>query len=531
MSSVIIPADQAGAPVRKIHNPWVIAAAVMFSTFLEVLDTTIVNVSLPHIAGSLSATIHEATWVLTSYLVTNAIVQPMTGWLATRMGRKNLLMTSVVGFTLASFCCGLAPTLKLLIFFRLLQGAFGGTLQPLSQAVLLETFPLEKRGKAMGIWGLGIIVAPILGPVIGGWLTENYTWRWVFYINLPIGIMSMIMTKLYIDDPPYLKRLKLGMDYWGIGLLACGVGALQIMLDKGQESDWFGSRFIVWLLVTSVSAFAFFIVYEMFVVRHPVVNLRVFKYRNYTAGVVLITVVGFVLYGNMVLLPVWLQTLLGYPAFQAGIATAPRGLGSMIGMPLTGMLTEKVDARKLVGAGLLLGAYTMFQFSELNLNAGYWDFFWPQFIQGLSLALVFVPLSTVTMSQVPREAMGNATSLYSLMRNIGSGIGIAGVTTMQAHYQQQYINVLGSNVTATNPQARSMISGIQSMISRAGGSSAEAMHQAYAAVFGTVQQQAATLSYLKVYEILALMFLIPVPMVLLMKRVHTKRAKSEVAVH
>ena len=530
MSTAIAPLDEAAAP-RKVHNPWVIAAAVMFSTFLEVLDTTIVNVSLPHIAGSLSASVHEATWVLTSYLVTNAIVQPITGWLAMRIGRKNLLTTSVVGFTLASFCCGLAPTLPLLILFRLLQGAFGGTLQPLSQAVLLETFPLEKRGKAMGIWGLGIIVAPILGPVVGGWLTENYTWRWVFYINLPIGIMSIIMTKLYIDDPPYLKRLKIGLDYWGIGLLACGVGALQIMLDKGQESDWFGSRFIITLLVVSITAFVVFVLYELFFNKHPVVNLRVFKYRNYTAGVLLITVVGFVLYGNMVLLPVWLQTLLGYPAFQAGIATAPRGLGSMIGMPLTGMLTEKVDARKLVGSGLLLGAFTMWQFSELNLNAGYWDFFWPQFIQGLSLALIFVPLSTVTMSQVPREGMGNATSLYSLMRNIGSGVGIAGVATMQDHYQQQYINVLGAHVTATNTQARTLMSGMQSMFSGTGGGPMEAMHQAYAAVFGTVFQQAAVLSYLKVYEILALLFLIPVPMVLLMKRVHTKRAKGEIAAH
>jgi len=295
----------------------------MFATFMEVLDTTVVNVSLPHIAGSLSVTIDEATWVLTSYLVANAIILPMTGWLASMFGRKRLLMLSVVGFTLSSFLCGLAPTLGLLIVFRIFQGATGGALQPLSQAVLLEAFPPQDRGKAMGFWGLGIVVAPILGPVLGGWLTDSYSWRWVFYINIPVGIASIVMTKLFIFDPPYLRAESRTIDYWGIGMLAVGIGALQIVLDKGQEADWFGSSMITTLAVVSVVTLSVLIVHEL-ATENPVVDLRIFKARSYAVGVFLMTVVGFVLYGSLVLLPIMLQTLLGYPSLQAGIAMSPR---------------------------------------------------------------------------------------------------------------------------------------------------------------------------------------------------------------
>lgn len=318
----------------------------MFGTFMEVLDTTVVNVSLPHIAGSMSASVDEATWVLTSYLVANAIILPITGWLSARFGRKNLLMTSVVGFTVSSFLCGLAPTLPLLIIFRVLQGASGGCLQPLSQAVLLEAFPPDQRGKAMGFWGLGIVVAPVMGPVLGGWLTDNYSWRWVFYINIPVGIACLIMTKLFIFDPPYLKREKGGVDYWGIGMLAVWIGGLQVVLDKGQQEDWMQSSFIRAFAAVTVIALIGFLARE-FMTRKPVVNLRAFKDRTFSAGVFLMTIVGFVLYGSLVLLPLWLQTLLGYPSLQAGIALAPRGMGSMIGMPLIGGLLGKFDARSV----------------------------------------------------------------------------------------------------------------------------------------------------------------------------------------
>src|ERR1017187_5334890 len=308
-------------------NPWLIAIAVMSSTFMEVLDTTVVNVSLPHIAGSLSASNDEATWTLTSYLVANAIVLPMTGWLAGRFGRKRLLMLSVTGFTIASFLCGLAPTLPFLIVCRVIQGACGGGLQPISQAILLESFPPEDRGKAMGFWGLGIVVAPLLGPVLGGWLTDSYSWRWVFYINLPVGLASVIMTRLFIFDPPYIRRSNRGIDYWGIGMLAVAIGALQVVLDKGQEEDWFSSNWISVLTVVAVAGIAMFIIHELRT-RDPVVHLRVFKERTYAAGVFLMTVLGFVLYGSLLLLPIFLQTLLGYPALDAGMAMMPRGLGS-----------------------------------------------------------------------------------------------------------------------------------------------------------------------------------------------------------
>src|SRR4051795_4985897 len=354
---------------HKHVNPWIVAIAVMFATFMEVLDTTVVNVSLPHIAGNLSATIDESTWVLTSYLVANAIILPMTGWLARFFGRKRLLMASLSGFTISSLLCGLAPNLPMLVLFRLIQGATGGAMQPLSQAVMLEAFPPEQRGKAMGFWGLGIVVAPILGPVLGGWLTDTYSWRWVFYINLPVGIASLVMTKLYVFDPAYLRQEASKIDYWGIGLLALWIGSLQIALDLGQERDCFSSPFITALVAIAALGVVAFIVRE-WMSSEPIVDLRVFKDRTYSAGVFLMTTLGFVLYGSLVLLPIMLQTLLGYPSLQAGIAMAPRGMGSLIGMPLIGFLVGKIDPRRLVGFGLILGAFTLFWLGELNLNAG-----------------------------------------------------------------------------------------------------------------------------------------------------------------
>src|SRR4051812_6059690 len=290
-----MPDDSQQSPPTGI-NPWIVAIAVMLSTFMEVLDTTVVNVSLPHIAGSLSATIDEATWALTSYLVANAIILPMTGWLASTFGRKRLIMAAVIGFTSSSFLCGLAPNLASLILFRIIQGATGGVMQPLSQAVLLEAFPPKDRGKAMGFWGLGIVVAPILGPVLGGWLTDNYSWRWVFYINIPVGIASLVMTQLFIFDPPYLRQESRRIDYWGIGMLAVGIGALQIVLDKGQEEDWFESQAITMLALVSAVTLITLIIHE-WRTKDPVVDLRVFKERSYAVGVFLMTVVGFVLYG------------------------------------------------------------------------------------------------------------------------------------------------------------------------------------------------------------------------------------------
>jgi len=516
--------DSAASEVRHI-NPWLIAVSVMFATFMEVLDTTVVNVSLPHIAGSLSVSIDEATWALTSYLVANAIILPMTGWLASMFGRKRLLMLSVVGFTASSFLCGLAPTLGSLIAFRILQGATGGALQPLSQAVLLEAFPPQDRGKAMGFWGLGIVVAPILGPVLGGWLTDSYSWRWVFYINIPVGIASIVMTKMFIFDPPYLRRENRSIDYWGIGMLAVGIGALQILLDKGQEEDWFASSFMTALAIISAVSLVALVVHEL-TTDNPVVDLRVFKARSYAVGVFLMTVVGFVLYGSMVLLPIMLQTLLGYPPLQAGIAMAPRGIGSFFMMPLTGLMTGRFDPRKLLTVGLTVGGLTLLWLSRLNLQAGYWDIFWPQLIQGVGMSLLFVPLTTVAMDPIPRERMGYATSLFNLMRNIGGSVGIAMTGTMLARNSQTTTSTLGAHVTPYDPASQQLFTQMRAAMMAAGADVVTATNRAYAVLFGMVQRQATMVAFVGIFQLLGVMFLILIPLVLLMRRPHKGSAPA-----
>jgi MFS transporter, DHA2 family, multidrug resistance protein len=509
-------------------NPWIVAVSVMLATFMEVLDTTVVNVALPHIAGNLSASIDEATWTLTSYLVANAIILPMTGWLARRVGRKRLLLGAIVGFAGASVLCGIAINLPMLIAFRIVQGATGGVLQPVSQAVMLEAFPPNERGKAMAFWGVGIVVAPMLGPVLGGWLTDNYSWRWIFYINLPIGLASVLMAKAFIFDPPYLKRDKARVDSWGIGLLAVGIGALQIFLDKGQEEDWFGSSFIITLAILTVAMLGGFIVRELWT-RGPVVNLRVFAERTYAAGTGLMTLLGFVLYGSMVALPIFLQTLLGYPAQQAGITMAPRGLGSFIGMPLVGVVISRVDPRKMLAAGLVGAGFSLIALSHLNLNAGYWDLFFPQFFQGFFMAMLFVPLTTITMDHISKEEMGNATSLFNLMRNIGGSIGIATATTMISRTSQTFVNTLGGHVNPYALQAPERIAEMRAYFMSRGSDFVTATREAYGAVYGMVQQQAALLSYLNEFKFFGIVFLVMIPLIFLMRR--PGRASGPIAMH
>ncbi len=498
-------------------NPWLVALAVMFATFMEVLDTTVVNVSLPHIASSMSATTEEATWALTSYLVANAIVLPMTGWLASRFGRKRLLTWSTLGFTASSFLCGAAPNLASLVMFRILQGATGGALQPLSQAVLLETFKPEERGRAMGFWGLGIVVAPILGPVFGGWVTENYSWRWVFYMNLPVGIVSIVMTRLYVFDPAYLRRESRGIDYWGMGMLVLGIGTLQFVLDKGQQEDWFASTMITTLAVVSAAALVALVVRELRT-SAPIIDLRVFKDRTYAVGVFLMTVLGFVLYGSLVLLPIMLQTLFGYTSLAAGEAMAPRGIGSLIMMPIVGVLTGRMDPRKLLALGLGIGGVTMLWLGRLNLQAGYWDIFWPQLLQGAGMSLLFVPLTTVSMSLIAPERMGNATSLFNLMRNIGGGMGIAVTGTMLARQRQTYVATLGENVTALDPTTQATLAQLKAAFIAAGSDAVTATNRAYLALYGMIQRQASIVSFVTLFQALGLLFLVLIPLVLLMRR-------------
>ena len=504
-------------------NPWLVALSVMFATFMEVLDTTVVNVSLPHIAGNLSATVDEATWALTSYLVANAIILPMTGWLASVLGRKKLLMWSTMGFTAASLLCGIAPNLASLVIFRIIQGATGGALQPLSQAVLLESFKPEERGRAMGFWGLGIVVAPILGPVFGGWLTENYNWRWVFYINLPVGAISLLMIQMYVFDPPYLKKIARGIDYWGMGMLIVGIGALQFILDKGQQEDWFDSRMITTLLAVSVAALLGFVVHAVRA-SDPVLDLRVLKDRTYATGVTMMTVLGFVLFGSLVMLPLFLQTVLGYPSYQAGTAMAPRGFGAFLAMPLVGYMIGKFDPRKLVISGLAIAGATLFMLSSINLQAGYWDIFWPQFIQGISMGLLFVPLSTVSMNSIPREKMGNATSLFSLMRNLGAGIGIAVVATLVSRRTTTHAAHLSEQISPYSDASRQAFESARAMFMSQGSSFSVATQQAYATLAGMVQRQAAMIAFIDVIQLLGIIFLAVIPLVFIMRRPRTGAA-------
>jgi DHA2 family multidrug resistance protein len=488
----------------------------MLATFMELLDTTVVNVSLPHIAGNLSATVDEGTWVVTSYLVSNAIILPMSGWLARYIGRRKMLLTCIAGFTVTSLCCGMATSLTALIFFRVLQGLTGGGMQPLAQAILLETFPPQKHGQAMAAYSVGILLAPILGPVMGGWITDQYSWRWIFYLNIPVGIIALLLISRFVFDPPYIRRPEGGADLWGIGFLALGFGTLQIVLDTGQRHDWFASdqiRLFTFLCVCGLGLFVF----RELTTRYPVVDLSVLRDRSFSAGVFLITMLGFILYASLVLLPIYLQTLLGYPALQAGLALSPRGVGSLLTTPIIGYLTSKVDPRKLVVFGLVLGSITMFYLSALNLNAGYWDIFWPQILQGVALNCLFIPIMSSSVARIPKEKMGNATSVFNLMRNIGGSFGIAVMTTFLARRAQLHQNHLVEQVTPYNNQARGMLDGMRSWFQSHGADAYTASRRALGGMYGMIQRHANMLSFVEAFWILAVMFLLMIPFVVILR--------------
>ena len=508
------------------EGPWLITIAVMLSTFMEVLDSTVVNVSLTHIAGSLSATTSEATWVLTSYLVANGVVIPISGWLANHFGRKNLLFVSTVGFTVASLLCGIAPTMGLLVTFRVIQGACGGSLQPLSQAVLLEAFPPKQHGKAMAIWALGVIVAPVLGPVMGGWLTDNFSWRWVFYINLPVGVISVLMIRAFVKDPHYIRRSSAPVDSWGLATLFIWVAALQIMLDKGQEADWFDSRYIVFLAVTFAAALIFWIAREL-TARDPVADLRVFGRMSFAAATLANAVLVFVMYGSQVTISLWLQTLLGYPSLQAGVAMVAMGLGGIISMPLASTLMNWIDPRKVFVCGVLGFVLSFYQLMGFNLTVGFWDVFGPQFLQGLALGLVFVPLTVLAMTAIPKEKMGNATGLFNMMRNIGGGVGISLVETMLTRMGQQHTSFLVSNISQTSPSALRLVAGLKGVF--AGSGPVLADQQAYATLFGMIERQAAMVALVRVFQYLAVMVLVLIPIIALTERPHKGHSSQPMA--
>ena len=520
------------APIetRLFSRRWLVAIAVMSSAIMEVLDTSVVNVSLPHIAGSLSSTVDEATWILTSYIVANAIILPITGWLSNYFGRKRLLMTVVTGFTLSSVLCCLAPSLPLLIFFRVMQGITGGGLQPLSQSVMLEEFPGQERGKAMAFWSLGIIAAPVLGPTLGGWITDNYSWRWVFYINLPIGIISLILIYLFVYDPSYIKRGTMRFDAWGMGMLAIGMGALQIMLDKGQEDDWFGSRFITTLAITAAVLLTAFVIREL-QTPQPLVKLSLFKNRTFAAGIAIVTVLGFVLYGSLVSLPLFMQELLGWTAETAGFWTSPRGIATAACMPLVGyLLGKRWDYRWMVVFGCAIGSMAFFGYSRMDLDSGTWDILGHQINQGIGQTLIFLPLTILIMDPISKEETPYATSLYSVMRNIGSSMGISFVTTLLARRSQFHQARLSGNISLPNLQLLQARNQAGAMFAQHGSGSVTSAHQALGFLYGSLQRQATLLSYIDVFHVMAWLFLLTAPLVLLMRK--PKRAPDpSTAVH
>lgn len=514
------------ASPQRVINPWVVTLSVMLATFMEVLDTTVVNVSIPHIAGNLAATNEEGTWVVTSYLVSNAIVLPISGWLANHMGRKRLLLTCVAGFTLTSLCCGMATSLQQLIFFRVLQGLTGGGLQPLAQAILLETFPKERHGHAMAAFGIGILLAPILGPTLGGWITDNYSWRWIFYLNLPVGILSLILMNRFVFDPPYVKRGEGKVDLWGIGFLALGIGSLQVLLDTGQRKDWFASNYIRTFAVLCAFGLIALIIREL-MTDHPVVDLRVLKNRSFSSGVFLISMLGFVLYASLVLLPLYLQELMGYPAYNSGLALSPRGIGALLFTPLAGHLTTKTDPRRLLVVGMVLGSITMFQLSGLNLYAGFWDIFWAQVLQGVALSFLFIPLMALAMARIQPEKMGNATSIFNLMRNIGGSVGIAIMTTFLARRSQMHQNHLIANVRPGSIMTLRMLQGTRSNFYTHGADATTASRKGLAAVYGLVQQHASMLAFVEAFWIMAVVFLLMIPLIPLLQYSRPKPVSGE----
>lgn len=509
-------------------NPWLIAISVMLATVMEVLDTSVANVALPHISGNLSATTEEATWVLTSYLISNAIVLPATSWISSFIGRKRFLIICIILFTVASALCGAAPNLEILILARILQGIGGGALQPIAQAVLLESFPPEKRGSAMALYGMGVVVAPIIGPTLGGWITDNYSWRWIFYINLPVGALAAFMANTFVEDPPYIKNQKPGrIDYIGFGLMALGLSALELTLDLGQQRDWFSSPVIIFTAVASVISILTFIAWELYV-DEPIVNLRVFLNRNFAVGTLLIASVGIVLYGSTALLPLFLQTLLGYPAVESGMAVSPRGIGSVISMLIVGRLIGKIDSRYLIMFGFALLGYSTYLFTGINLYIAQSNVVIPMIISGFAMGFVFVPLTTITMGTLSNSEIGNASGIYNLMRNTGGSLGIAAMTTFLARGSQVHQAALMPNTSEYNPAFQQAFEQTRNNLLTQF-DPVTATQQAYQIIYGTVVRQAAVLSYIDNFKLLAFLCFAAVPTVFLFKKV--KGAKPPPGAH
>jgi DHA2 family multidrug resistance protein len=506
MSSAISPEAQP-AIWRPAANPWLIAGTVSLAAFMEVLDTAIANVALPHIAGNLGASNDQSTWVLTSYLVANAIVLPITGWLVSLFGRKRFFMTCMAIFTVSSLCCGLAPSLGFLLLFRVLQGAGGGGLQPMAQAILADTFPPEKRGLAFSIYGVTAVCAPAIGPTLGGWLTDVASWRWIFLINLPVGIIALLLVYRLVEDPPQLLRRKgagIKLDYVGFSLLALGVGALQIMLDKGQEDDWFGSHFIIALAMIAAGCLSAFIAYEWFR-KDPLVDVRLFKNSNFATANMMMFMVGAVSFAMTVLMPQFLQTLMGYTAQSAGMVLSVSALLLLVELPIVGRLIGVFQSRYLIAFGWIALAVSMYISTQrLDLLMSFGSFTWLRIAQYLPMGFIFVPATTAAYIGIGEDKSNAVAGLVNFTRNIGSSVGTSIVTTLIVRRSQFHQATLVTGANMGNAKFRSAMNGLTQQLTHAGMSPHGAQRQAAARIYASVQAQAAALAYVDTYWVLGI---------------------------
>jgi DHA2 family multidrug resistance protein len=505
---------------RPRANPWAIAITVTLATFMEALDSSIANVAMQHIAGTLSASQDEATWVLTSYLVANAMVLPISGWIANRIGRKRFYMSCVFLFTVCSLLCGLAPTLGVLVFFRVLQGAAGGGLQPSEQAILADTFRPEKRAMAFAMYGVAVVTAPAIGPTVGGWIIDNYSWRWIFFLNIPVGIVSLYLSNRMVEDPPYLaevRKRKEGVDGWGLGLLIVAIGALQIMLDKGQEDDWFSSRFIVTCAVVAGVTLALFI-WRQLVVVHPILDLRLYMRRNVGMTQLVLFMVGLSLYTSTVMIPQFLQELMGYSARQAGTAVSTGAIVLMFLFPVAGKLAPKFDARKLVAVGFVITTLGLMRMANLTLEISFWQAAsWRAFI-ALGLPFLFIPINTLCYAGIPQHKNNEISGMSALSRNLGGSVGISVMTTLLARLTQRHLAFLGAHTTPGSGPFEAMREGLAGAWRQTGLARPDAMQRAGAQIYMMAQRQARLLAYVDVIWIFVLITLVLVPIPFLMNR-------------
>jgi MFS transporter, DHA2 family, multidrug resistance protein len=487
---------------------------------MEALDTSIANVAMQHIGGSLSASRDEATWVLTSYLVANAVVLPISGWIANRIGRKRFYMSCVFLFTIASLLCGLAPTLGVLVFFRVLQGAAGGGLQPSEQSILADTFSPQKRSMAFAVYGMAVVLAPVLGPTVGGWIVDNYSWRWIFFINIPVGILSLYLTNRVVEDPPYLAEIKKrreSVDYWGLGLLVVGIGALQVMLDKGQEDDWFSSRFIVTCMAIASVALVVF-VYRQLHVEHPILDLRLLLRRNVGTTMFVMFMVGVSLYSSTVLIPQFLQEIMGYSAEQAGMAVSSGGIALMFLFPVAGFLAPKFDPRWLVAMGFTITTFGLYRMTEVNLNIPFHVAVSWRVVIALGLPFLFIPINTLCYAGIPQEKYNEVSGFSALMRNLGGSVGISFVTTLLARLTQKHLAMLGAHTVSGNGPFEAYRSGLTGAWLQRGSAMPDALQRAGAQIYGMAQVQARLLSYVDVIWVMVALTAILVPLPFLMRR-------------